>query len=336
MNFEDAELMKQRELDNIKNELNIFSNLLADPLLTDIFVSHTGDVSAKRFGKPITDIISNGKIVNISPTKRNLLLNQIAKFMEYNIDFYVYPVLEATIPVPEWRNARITGIYPPWLLACSYTIRKPQEKIYSLEQYMENKQLTKDQYDIIVNYIKDKKNIIIAGSTGSGKTTLLNAVIQKKVEIFPTMRYFMVQDVSEIQCDAKYITPIILRSDQSIKGVQLSLRYTPDCIIFGEVRKGEVMHELLDAWNTGHPGGFTTIHANSSLLSLTRIKKLLLDHLKSENALPNLNEYIDLIIFIQKNNTTGVQVSELMEMKKINNSEVENIMAQYAMQNANV
>jgi len=320
-----------RELENIRNILNIFKQLLSDPTLTDIFVSQDGEISVKRFGKPIVDILKGGKIMVMEASHRTLLLNQIAKFMGINIDFFVYPVLEATVPVPEWKNARITGIFPPWLYAPSFTIRKPPEKIYSLEQYVENKQLLPEHYDTICRHIKEKKNIVIAGSTGSGKTTFLNASIQKKIEIFPDYRFFMIQDVAEIQCNAKYITPIILRSDQAIRGVQLSLRYTPDCIIFGEVRKGEVMHELLDAWNTGHPGGLTTVHANSALLTLTRIKKLLLDHLGNEASLPNLNEYIDLIVFLRKNNKTGVKVEEILEMSKLHNSEIEDVMAQYAM-----
>jgi type IV secretion system protein VirB11 len=236
--------------------------------------------------------------------------------MEQNIDFFVYPVLEATIPVPEWKNARITGIFPPWVSGPSFTIRKPPEKIYLLEDYVRNGQLSTEYYEIIVEYIKNKKNIIIAGSTGSGKTTLSNAIIQKKCELFPNDRYFIVQDVSELQCNTKYAEMIIIRADQAITAVALSLRYTPNCIIFGEVRKGSVMAELLDAWNTGHPGGITTMHSNSSALTITRIKKLLLDHYPGEASLPDLNEYIDLIIFIRQNKETGVIIDDVMEMKK--------------------
>jgi type IV secretion system protein VirB11 len=181
---------------------------------------------------------------------------------------------------------------------------------------MENGQLSGERYAIIVDYIKNKKNIIIAGGTGSGKTTLANALIQKKCEFFPNDRYFIVQDVSELQCNAQYAEMIIIRSDQAISAVTLSLRYTPNCIIFGEVRKGSVMAELLDAWNTGHPGGLTTLHSNSAALTVIRIKKLLLDHYPSEASLPDLHEYIDLIIYIRQDKNTRVVIDELKEKKK--------------------
>jgi type IV secretion system protein VirB11 len=301
---------KERELDNIRHNLRSLMPFLNDPELTDIFCSSEGKISIKRFGKSICD---TGVMLTMSD--RLQLLNQVAKYMEQNIDFFAYPVLEATIPVPEWKNARITGIFPPWVAGPSFTIRKPPENIYTLENYVQNGQLSYEYYETIVNYIKAKKNIIIAGSTGSGKTTLTNALILKKCEFFPDDRYFIVQDVSELQCNTKYTEMIIIRSDQAIRAVTLSLRYTPNCIIFGEVRKGTVMAELLDAWNTGHPGGITTIHSNSSALTITRIKKLLLDHYPSEESLPDLYEYIDLVIYIRQDKKTGVMIDDLMEMK---------------------
>jgi len=310
MQFSNAET-KERELDNIRYNLRSLVPFLSDPMITDIFCSASGSTSVKRFGQPICDTS-----IVFTMGERLQLLNQIAKYMEQNIDFFSYPVLEATIPVPEWKNARITGIFPPWAPEPSFTIRKPPEKIYTLEDYVRNTQLSHEYYTTIVHYLKNKKNIIIAGSTGSGKTTLANALIRKKCEFFPNDRYFIVQDVSELQCDTKYADMIIIRSDQAITAVTLSLRYTPNCIIFGEVRKGAVMAELLDAWNTGHPGGITTIHSNSSALTITRIKKLLLDHYPSEASLPDLTEYIDLIVYIQQDKKTGVLVNELMEMKK--------------------
>jgi type IV secretion system protein VirB11 len=301
---------KERELDNIRYNLRALVQFLEDPQLTDIFCSSDGEISVKRFGQPICDT----DLVFIM-SDRLQLLNQIAKYMEQNIDFFRYPVLEATIPVPEWKSARITGIFPPWAPGPSFTIRKPPERIYLLEDYVKNGQLDDERYKIIVDYVKNKKNIIIAGSTGSGKTTLTNALIQKKCEFFPDDRYFIVQDVSELQCNTRYAEMIIIRPEQAVSAVSLSLRYTPNCIIFGEVRKGSVMAELLDAWNTGHPGGLTTLHSNSAVQTITRIKKLLLDHYPSEASLPDLHEYIDLIIYIRQDKETGVIIDEIMEMK---------------------
>jgi type IV secretion system protein VirB11 len=305
-----GEETKKRELDNIRFNLRQLEGLFNDPKLTDIFCSKDGKISYKKFGKEI----ENSDIM-LSVSQRFQLLNQIAKYMELNINFFEYPVLEGTIPVPEWKNSRITAIFPPWIAAPSFTIRKPPEKIYSLEDYVANGQLTPECYEIIVNNIKENKNIIVSGGTGSGKTTLVNAIIKKKCEFYPHHRYYIVQDVSELRCEGEYADMPIIRSEQATLAVLLSLRYTPNFIIFGEVRKGAVMAELLDAWNTGHPGGVTTIHANSSAATITRIKKLLLDHYPNEASLSDLNEYIDIIIYIQKDKERGIAINEIMEMQ---------------------
>jgi type IV secretion system protein VirB11 len=308
-----GEETKKRELDNIRFNLRQLEGLFNDPNLTDIFCSKEGKISYKRFGKDIEN-----SDITLPVSQRFQLLNQIAKYMELNINFFEYPVLEGTIPVPEWKNSRITAIFPPWIVEPSFTIRKPPEKIYTLEDYTANGQLSQERYEIIVKHIKENKNIIVSGGTGSGKTTLVNAIIKKKCEFYPKHRYYIVQDVSELRCDGEYADMPVIRSDQAALAVLLSLRYTPNFIIFGEVRKGAVMAELLDAWNTGHPGGVTTIHANSSGAAVARIRKLLLDHYMNEASLPDLNEYIDIVIYIRKDTETGIVINEILEMKKKN------------------
>ena len=49
-------------------------------------------------------------------------------------------------------------------------------KIFTLDDYIEQKTLTLNQKEIIVQAIKDKLNILIVGPVSSGKTTFANAV----------------------------------------------------------------------------------------------------------------------------------------------------------------
>jgi type IV secretion system protein VirB11 len=55
--------------------------------------------------------------------------------------------------------------------------------------------------------------------------------------------------------------------------VMAAMRYRPDRIVVGEVRDGCAL-ELLKAWNTGHPGGVATIHANDTVAMLDRFCQL--------------------------------------------------------------
>lgn len=49
------------------------------------------------------------------------------------------------------------------------------------------------------------------------------------------------------------------------------LRAAPDVILFGEIRKGDIAFELLDAANTGHLA-FTTMHVNEAVMVFSRFK----------------------------------------------------------------
>src|SRR5581483_9491335 len=54
-----------------------------------------------------------------------------------------------------------------------------------------------------------------------------------------------------------------------------ALRMRPDRIIVGEVRAGEAL-DMLQAMNTGHDGGMTTIHSNSPRDALSRLETMVL------------------------------------------------------------
>src|SRR5205085_3164957 len=54
-----------------------------------------------------------------------------------------------------------------------------------------------------------------------------------------------------------------------------ALRMRPDRIIVGEVRGDEAL-DMLQAMNTGHDGGMTTIHANTPRDALSRLETMVL------------------------------------------------------------
>jgi type IV secretion system protein TrbB len=74
------------------------------------------------------------------------------------------------------------------------------------------------------------------------------------------------------------------------------MRLRPDRIIVGEVRGPEAL-DMLKAWNTGHPGGIATVHANSAIAALYRIEQLVQEAVVT---VPRqlIAEAIDLVVFI--------------------------------------
>ena len=88
-------------------------------------------------------------------------------------------------------------------------------------------------------------------------------------------------------------------------------------IIFGELRYGDVTNEVLKAWNSGHTGGCTTVHANCALSMLSRIRDLLREVLPGE--LPDVAQSVQLLVHMRPTRN-GPVVSEVVETKQMGSS----------------
>ncbi len=109
---------------------------------------------------------------------------------------------------------------------------------------------------------------VVSGGTGTGKTTLLSALLSC---CDPADRLVLVEDAGELRPRLPHVVRLETKP-ANVEGsgdvglrelVRLALRMRPDRLVVGEVRGPEVA-DLLLALNTGHEGGATTLHANSS------------------------------------------------------------------------
>lgn len=119
-----------------------------------------------------------------------------------------------------------------------------------------------------------RKTILISGGTSTGKTTFLNALLR---EVPQQERVIVVEDTAEVQLHGPNDLGLI-----AVKGdlgealintddlLQAALRLRPDRILLGELRGKEAV-SFLRAVNTGHPGSFSTIHANSTSGALEQL-----------------------------------------------------------------
>ena len=112
--------------------------------------------------------------------------------------------------------------------------------------------------------------VIVSGPTGSGKSTTLAAALREKdngdnniVTAEDPIEYDLGGDINQVQVNRakKQTFAQILRT---------FLRQDPDIILIGETRDPETAESSMDAAETGHLV-FTTLHANSSCSSLTRL-----------------------------------------------------------------
>lgn len=126
---------------------------------------------------------------------------------------------------------------------------------------------------MLADLVRDKKNILIAGSTGSGKTSLLTTLLDSAS---PDEHLVVLEDTYEILSSHPHQTRFLAgdTKETSLKAyLSYSLRLSPDRIILGEMRSHEVVPFLM-AMNTGHKGLMGTLHASSAHDALHRVALL--------------------------------------------------------------
>jgi type IV secretion system protein VirB11 len=302
MGIDENELeVKNRQLGNLLRELEPLIPFFETKTVTNVYIYGEGRVQVDDFKKGVYDT----KIVLPPGTRRRIILS-LASLSETPINYWKRPTLESIIPQ---YNIRTTAIVPPWVASPEITFRKPPDMIFTLENYKKEKRVTEEQYETIVEHIRKRSNIIVGGSTGAGKTTFTNACLEKMREFTPNERFYIIEDIPELQCRAKNKTQLYIRTEQSVAAIQTAMRWSPKRIIFGELRHGEVANELLKAWNTGHPGNITTIHADSAELTMERIKGLLREVIVGQ--MPEIEMFIQLCVHLTYKSNFGPFVDEL-------------------------
>ncbi|MDR2491254.1 MAG: Flp pilus assembly complex ATPase component TadA [Spirochaetaceae bacterium] len=304
----DDELEAQtRRMENLLGDLRRLLPFFDTPSVTNVYVYGDGSVQVDDFQKGIYEAG-----FSLSVLDRMRIINSLASVSDTPIDKWERPTLESIIPK---YNIRTTAIIPPWTKNPEITFRRPAEKVYTLEEYVSSERLSNELYKKIIRHLEKRANIVVSGSTGSGKTTFTNALIAKMAELTPDERFYIIEDTPELQCAAKNTTQLYIRKEQAVAAIQTALRWTPKRIIFGELRSGDVAVELLEAWNTGHPGNVTTIHADSAASTITRLEGLLRQ--KIAGALPDLSWSIGLIIHLGSRAGFGPFVHEALTLDEI-------------------
>lgn len=218
------------------------------------------------------------------------------------------PVISGELPI---GGHRFEGLLPPIVSKPSFTIRKKASLLIEFGKYVEDGVMTKAQASVIRNAVLHRKNILVSGGTGTGKTTLTNAIIAEMVAAAPDHRLVILEDTAEIQCAAN--NAVTLHTSDAVDMQRLlksTMRLRPDRIIVGEVRDGAAL-TLLKAWNTGHPGGIATVHADSALTALTRIEQLVAE--VSQQPMPQvIAEAVDLIVSIERSTDRGRIVRDVL------------------------
>ncbi|MBD3818138.1 MAG: P-type conjugative transfer ATPase TrbB [Brevundimonas diminuta] len=272
---------------------------LADPRIVEVMLNPDGRLWIDRLGEGLCETGAH-----LSPADGERIVRLVAHHVGAEVHGGA-PRVSAELPE---TGERFEGLIPPVVAAPAFAIRKPASVVFTLDDYVADKVMSRFEAAVLRQAVADRKNILVAGGTSTGKTTLTNALL---AEVAKTSdRVVLIEDTRELQCSAPNLVALRTKDGAASLSdlVRSSLRLRPDRIPIGEVRGPEAL-DLLKAWGTGHPGGVGTIHAGSALGALRRLEQLIQEAVVTvPRAL--IAETIDLIAVLVRD-AGGRRLSEL-------------------------
>jgi type IV secretion system protein VirB11 len=283
----------------------VLAAALADPSVAEILINADGAIWIDRAGEGLK---ATG--AHMAAHDRDAAIRLLAHAAGETVG-PERPLLSASLP---GSAGRVQAVLPPLAAAPVLAIRQRPARIYTLDDYLAAGIAEADQVAALRDFLLARRNIIVAGGAGSGKTTLLNALLAEPC--LANGRLIVLEDIPELQVSsANTVQLLTRRADPQVTLrdlVQVALRLRPDRIIVGEVRDGAAL-DVLKAWNTGHPGGLLTLHANSARDAMSRLEDLCLE---AQTASPQrlIAAAADLVVFIART-SEGRRITELLDLK---------------------
>ena len=299
-----------------------FRQWLDKDTVTEILVNRPGEVWIEDSAHPGMQRIETPEIDDKLVQR---LAEQVARVSHQGIN-REHPLLGATLP----DGARIQFCGPPasrkhWIMA----IRRHRRLDLPLDAYdagpigrvsetpMPNPQAEPVAY--LREAIRNRRTVLISGGTSTGKTTFLNAMLQ---EIPGHERVVLVEDTPELKLPgANGVGLVAVKGELGEAKVtanellQAALRLRPDRIVLGELRGGESV-SFLRAINTGHPGSFSTIHANSLRGALEQLALMVMQTgigLTRADTIAYAASVIDVVVQLSRDSSGKRGISAISE-----------------------
>jgi type IV secretion system protein VirB11 len=238
---------------------------LGDPQVVEIMLNPDGSLWVDRLGAGMQ------RVASIEPVRALTIVNTVAAMLDAVVT-PDRPILECELPLD---GSRFEALIPPLVERASFALRKKAALVFTLADYIAKGIMTQAQCQAIEDAVADRRNILVSGGTGTGKTTLANAILDAVARVSRDHRIVVIEDTRELQVNAENV--VFLRTSDNTDMTRLlraTMRLRPDRIVVGEVRDGSAL-ALLKAWNTGHPGGVGTVHANDASAALIRVGQLI-------------------------------------------------------------
>ncbi|SDU78763.1 TadA family conjugal transfer-associated ATPase [Arcanobacterium phocae] len=275
--------------------------LLEDPRVTDVVVNGPRNVWVDR-GAGMTAVkIHRDDAMLLTGAGVRALAVRLAALCGQRLDDSS-PIVDGTFA----SGVRLHAVIPP--LSASGTLislRTHRAQVMPLEELAQAGSVPHQLVPVMEAMVQHKANVIISGATGAGKTTFLNAMLSR---ISHRERILIIEESAELAPEHPHVVHMQVRR-ANVQGagevtmsdlVRAAMRMRPDRIVLGECRGAEV-RDVLGALNTGHEGGWATIHANSARDVPARLVALgALAHMNEGTVAAQAASALDAVIHVER------------------------------------
>ena len=240
----------------------VLQPLLDEPAVTDVLVNGDGAVWVDR-GSGLTREGPASRALAEPGTARALAARLAASAGQRLDD--ACPVVDGTLP----DGSRLHVVLPPLAPGGPLiSLRTKRRSGFRLEELVAAGTVVPPLAPVLRALVARRANVLVSGATGSGKTTLLAALLG----LVPAdERIVVIEESAELAPDHPHVVHLqTRRANVQHAGevgltdlVRAAMRMRPDRVVLGECRGAEV-REVLGALNTGHEGGWATVHANAA------------------------------------------------------------------------
>jgi pilus assembly protein CpaF len=276
-------------------------HLMVDPSIEEIWINSPHKVFISRNGKTeLTNVLLTDDLVE-NIVERALMWG--GRRLDRS-----HPFVDARLPDGSRLHVAIPDVTADhWAV----NIRKHLMHGKTLQDLAEMGVFDQEVLQLLSTAVKERKNILVSGSTQAGKTTLLNALI---AEVPQYERVITIEEVFELRSVLPDVVSMQTRS-ASLEGtgeitlrdlIKESLRMRPSRLVVGEIREAESL-DLLIALNSGIPG-MATIHGNSARDAVRKLQTLPLlagENISYQFIAPTVARSIDMVIHVGIDAHTG-------------------------------
>ena len=268
------------------------NEFLADDQITDISYSNGGQVWLKTLDKGIYSVDRP----DINNSFMEKLAFQCSNVMGKTFNM-AHPFLDA-----ESAELRLNFIHDSIAtngIAC--VIRKTPAKIrLNKTKLINEKYVSEDLHDFLIECVHGHCNIIVAGETGSGKTELVKYLASNTIE---NEKIITIEDTLELHLDRIFphrdIVAIKTNNIASYSDVLVTcMRQNPKWILLSEVRSAEAVMAVRNSISSGH-NILSTIHADKASSIPLRMYSLLESSQDISQFLASIHRYVQLGVYVK-------------------------------------